>query len=498
MPPMSDSQSLPHDSQHNLSNLETLILVSEFSSLPFPDIFYNLRKLKYLDIRCRRYGGFLPIENIDNSSILHELEMKHLSKANQNFPSILKLECQFLLDNNNHMIVVDASFSKLESLDVSAPCTCECDFSLSASLKNLKSWNLILLKRTVSALGKLPNLQILKLVEVGFEGKTWEMDEGEFSNLKILKLRSIWNLVWWRGCDDDQFQCLEKLVLVDYHVLRELPSCLFNNSTLEVIHIFSCSEIVKETMLKSLSSVYLERLRLIGFELSHKNIADIGMLPNLEMLELINMSFEGNTWELQEGEFSRLKILKVMSSDLVSWRSPSDSDDPFGSLERLVLTSCLDLEEMPSCLEYLSTLEMTEANDCSETVNTLPNSIAEAEVGVVLYDVGVLFGSPVYLSNHQRDLPFLGNVSKSVKIIQAKYGDEDPEAPGFNFPIINQLCYFDFVVEKLTQVSATQVARNVKSRLIQSVQQQHHPLRSFLGDIVQPRHEHEDLQTLVG
>ncbi|XP_027075754.1 putative late blight resistance protein homolog R1B-16 [Coffea arabica] len=68
----------------------------------------------------------------------------------------------------------------------------------------------------------------------------WEMKEGEFCNLRYMELSDLGFCRWTASADN--FPRLEKLVLHYCEVLEEVPSCLGECSTLEMIEVKGCSE----------------------------------------------------------------------------------------------------------------------------------------------------------------------------------------------------------------------------------------------------------------
>ena len=48
----------------------------------------------------------------------------------------------------------------------------------------------------ISAIGKLPNVEVLKLCYDSIVGEKWEMEEGEFGNLRFLELSEL-DIRWW-------------------------------------------------------------------------------------------------------------------------------------------------------------------------------------------------------------------------------------------------------------------------------------------------------------
>ncbi|CDP19487.1 unnamed protein product [Coffea canephora] len=84
-------------------------------------------------------------------------------------------------------------------------------------------------------------------------------------------------------------------------------------------------------------------------------ISKIGKLPKLEVLKLLDDSVVGEEWKMKEGLW-----------DFCSWTA---SFDNFARLEKLVVHSCRNLEELPSCLRECPTLEMIEVKRCRKSVD---------------------------------------------------------------------------------------------------------------------------------
>ncbi|KAG8378817.1 hypothetical protein BUALT_Bualt07G0024300 [Buddleja alternifolia] len=94
----------------------------------------------------------------------------------------------------------------------------------------------------------------------------------------------------------------------------------------------------------------LKKLVLNGCRMPWEDMTVIGSLPNLEVLKLKDDAFEGPEWDLVEGEFVRLKLFSIGSSNLVQWRAEKIH---FPCLETLVLEQMHDLEEIPSAKQIL-------------------------------------------------------------------------------------------------------------------------------------------------
>ncbi|CAI9105464.1 OLC1v1004392C1 [Oldenlandia corymbosa var. corymbosa] len=235
-----------------LSNLETFIFFNSHLTNPifFPKTLWNLQKLKY--VHMTSYGGVLPSEDLDSSTVLYELDRFYgavfpdsgsMQMLIRKFPNIRWLKCQVFQDVDDPKVLGNISFhflSQLEKLHLSTrsrshPTTFE--LSLPTHLKKLKLWNFALTRRNFSSIGKLPNLQFLKLTNIDFEGDTFDMGEGEFPKLKSLKFYWPVNLVSWSACDD-QFNCLQELILYGCEKLEEMPSSLESITTLEMIKVY--------------------------------------------------------------------------------------------------------------------------------------------------------------------------------------------------------------------------------------------------------------------
>ncbi|CAI9109141.1 OLC1v1008903C1 [Oldenlandia corymbosa var. corymbosa] len=249
----------------NLSNLETLNLyqIAVAKPISLPDSFWNLQKLRHLFMTSP--GGIFRFESLVGSSDLCELDRvsglaipygANLEGLLKKFPNVRKLKCfllEFLDKVENHVkIIVPDFLSQLESLGMSLfynddppeDIKMKFEFILPANVKKLMLSGLCLYRECLSIISRLPNLEVLKLIAVSFEGDTWELEEEEFPKLRFLKLHS-WSLRSW-SASENPFGCLEKLVLRKCVLLGEMPSCLENISTLEVIQVKYCSDTLLE------------------------------------------------------------------------------------------------------------------------------------------------------------------------------------------------------------------------------------------------------------
>ncbi|KAL0421805.1 UNVERIFIED_CONTAM: putative late blight resistance proteinR1A-10 [Sesamum latifolium] len=110
----------------------------------------------------------------------------------------------------------------------------------------------------------------------------------------------------------------------------------------------------------------------------------IGSLPNLEVLKLLGNSFRGPEWRSIEGEFCQLKFLVLAYLDVVQWRA---DDTHFPRLQNLTIRSCYKLEEIPSCIGDISTLQLIELDDCAPSAMTSAKQIQEEQQFLGNYDL---------------------------------------------------------------------------------------------------------------
>ncbi|CAI9112964.1 OLC1v1013479C1 [Oldenlandia corymbosa var. corymbosa] len=245
----------------NLLNLETLIIkVDGVDRTPPPESFWNLRKLKHFSLSTkdqlssRNMDVWWPLANINNSPDLCELESMDgvpipcdgVERVLKKFPNLRKLGlnlCGFPDDSSTlARVVVPEALNQLESLDVyhEKSDKLKVEFSFPTTLKRLSLRQFKFSGSMLSSIGKLPNLEYLKLHGVKFQGNRWRMEDKQFSKLRILKLFWCWELQRWSG-SDDQLGCLEKLELFSCYHLEKIPSCLKTIQMLQTIKATSCS-----------------------------------------------------------------------------------------------------------------------------------------------------------------------------------------------------------------------------------------------------------------
>ncbi|KAH0657441.1 hypothetical protein KY289_026189 [Solanum tuberosum] len=100
----------------------------------------------------------------------------------------------------------------------------------------------------------------------------------------------------------------------------------------------------------------LKRLWLNEFPLTSDSLTIIARLPNLEELYLNRTIIHGEEWNMgEEDTFENLKCLKLNQVTLSKWEVGEES---FPTLEKLKLSGCRDLEEIPSSFGDIYSLKI--------------------------------------------------------------------------------------------------------------------------------------------
>nr|XP_027077126.1 putative late blight resistance protein homolog R1B-17 [Coffea arabica] len=177
----------------SLSRLETFAVEGNPRRYLLPNTIWNIKTLRHL-VTSEFGGGFIfPIDGLEGSP-----DLKHLDTLT---------------------LAIEAPPQNLQKILSKLP-----------SIHNCQPWS------KISAIGKLPNLVVLKLYRDSFLGEKWEMEEGDFCNLRFLKLSEL-DIRWWTASSGN-FSYLEKLVLE----LLRLKEVLFRESvTLGLIKVISQS-----------------------------------------------------------------------------------------------------------------------------------------------------------------------------------------------------------------------------------------------------------------
>ncbi|CAI9106713.1 OLC1v1005930C1 [Oldenlandia corymbosa var. corymbosa] len=241
-----------------LSNLETFIVLG-MKEVFLPYAVWNMKKLRHMRAHSWVFVREFPAENPNQLSSLDSL---HTFKENDGALKILALD--FL--------------SRLESLHITCtwPDKCIYHFQFPENLKKLTLSLLMLPWSDMSAIHRLPNLEVLKLLGNAFSGETWHVEEDTFPKLRYLILEGL-NLVRWTMDSEDNvpFPCLEKLVLKRCMCLEELPTDLAQSSTLQTIEVFECDKVTESiNQLQEMAEEGNEGLKILTHILWWKKLSE--------------------------------------------------------------------------------------------------------------------------------------------------------------------------------------------------------------------------------
>ncbi|KAL3530260.1 hypothetical protein ACH5RR_009605 [Cinchona calisaya] len=261
----------------DLLNLETLIIRKDYGegSVQLPNTIRNMLKLRvlYISNGCSLDSGLAQdslerssgLQNLDTFSTLELSFGQSLVKIMRQLPNIRRLKCRLFRSvessaDCNRIVALDF-LSRLESLHLIGNYVfgfrfdpreiCHIVFRFPWNLKKLTLSNMR--SSVIPKGGELPNLVVLKISGIYFEEDTWDMtnEEWEFPKLEFLKLANLRIVRWISGSDGDHhFPCLRKLVLWDCPWLKEIPSCLRDITTLEMIEVHFCPKSIVSLFLK--------------------------------------------------------------------------------------------------------------------------------------------------------------------------------------------------------------------------------------------------------
>ncbi|KAH6772508.1 hypothetical protein C2S51_010912 [Perilla frutescens var. frutescens] len=136
---------------------------------------------------------------------------------------------------------------------------------------------------------------------------------------------------------------------------------------------------IKNSKLKILTfPSSLNKLSLYECNLHWDDLTMIGSLPQLQVLKLKRFSVtEGEEWSPVDGQFLRLRVLKIRSCELVRWNMEYFH---FPILEKLLLWGLLRMEEIPMAIAEIPTLKLIRVEECSESVDISAMKIKEDQL----------------------------------------------------------------------------------------------------------------------
>ncbi|XP_022846829.1 putative late blight resistance protein homolog R1A-3 isoform X2 [Olea europaea var. sylvestris] len=271
----------PMDSFHKLE-----FLVMRSHNIEIPDVLLNMMSLRQVHFE----GGAYFSESIRHRAIK---DKSFQIKSNLQSISFLQifdevdekiLRCLSNLRRLKGRVKSSHSYSfdflnQLESLKLrSRSIVGYSSFNLISLPLNLKQLTLIrvrMAQEQMELIGKLKYLVVLKLRYVSFDGRRWDTSEGEFPQLKFLKLSNV-RLAEW-NTSRDHFPRLQRLGLRYCKHLKMIPPSLGDIPTLLMIEVYDCVEAIKESakrIQEEQEEMGNEELKVIIFDQESKNEAE--------------------------------------------------------------------------------------------------------------------------------------------------------------------------------------------------------------------------------
>ncbi|KAK4479939.1 hypothetical protein RD792_012991 [Penstemon davidsonii] len=233
---------MPKPLVDNLVNLEVLCVESQDDEVIYiPSCILRMVNLRHLRLKKEAefedYRENSQMENLRSFSFVH-IDNKLDEEILNCSPNLLKLKCKC----TNATLFPDlTSLTSLESLKMvfkSVFIGELTEVNFPSTIKELTLSQIGLPWGAISILGTLPNLHVLKLEFNSFWGYEWETSDGEFQELRFLKLERI-DLVQWITCSE-HFPKLQFLVVNMCLNLKNIPKELGDISTLQKIEMINC------------------------------------------------------------------------------------------------------------------------------------------------------------------------------------------------------------------------------------------------------------------
>ncbi|XP_076928379.1 putative late blight resistance protein homolog R1B-14 [Bidens hawaiensis] len=236
-------------SKANYGSLQTLFVKGMLSNFIYsPDNMVNLRHLRFDRIHIPISFSAPALFNLQTIS---RLILDHRTQLLlESFPDIKRLGCAVSSESTNNGLLSFVMLTHLEALHVEKhtheSLTLTNPIRFPESLRKLTLSGLLLPWNHTSTIQRLPNLEVLKLLESSFWGDLWETEDGQFHRLKYLKLEKL-NLRVWEASSIN-FPRLRKLVVRGCENLNKIPLELGNMYTLEHFEIDYSSIHVRDSV----------------------------------------------------------------------------------------------------------------------------------------------------------------------------------------------------------------------------------------------------------
>ncbi|KAL3812764.1 hypothetical protein ACJIZ3_014032 [Penstemon smallii] len=242
----------------NLCNLQTLIVYGDLSpehifNLPLeiwelPQLRHIILSRCILQVPSRVWTVWtVPLKNLQ--TLANVYNFRFTKRVFRLMPNLKKLVVSYVYDSRTiwspyyfshfvHLLQLETLKCYFIAKSIYAPSQL-LNFSYPEGLKKLTLSGCTLPWTSLTVVGSLPNLEVLKLKDDAFVGSVWETNEGEFPQLEYFLIASC-SLEHWR-MEETHFPRLRRLSLKSCFELVEIPSDIGNIPTLEIIELFECS-----------------------------------------------------------------------------------------------------------------------------------------------------------------------------------------------------------------------------------------------------------------
>ncbi|KAL0376422.1 UNVERIFIED_CONTAM: putative late blight resistance proteinR1B-8 [Sesamum calycinum] len=252
-----------------------------------------------------------------------------------------------------------------------------------------------------SAISRLWNLQTLivrsSLFYMYLPSEIWEMPE--LRHIKFKKTRINIDDAYRKKNVQRKLQtisCTTLDQLIDCNFLGNIPNIknlgIHSANTIHVdlshlhrLEILKCS--ARKWSRTSISKLNfppsIRKLTLSKLSLHWSYMTTVGSLSNLEVLKIRKCTFKGQEmqprddeeWVPTQGGFCSLQFLRLEKlNNLVHWQA---DETHFPRLRHLLIQGCSALEEIPSGIGEIPTLEIIELDECSPSVVASAKQIQE-------------------------------------------------------------------------------------------------------------------------
>ncbi|CAA2968800.1 late blight resistance homolog R1A-3 isoform X1 [Olea europaea subsp. europaea] len=190
-------------------------------------------------------------------------------------------------------------------------------------------------------------------------------------------LQSISVLLIYDATDEKILRCLSNLRRLKARVTYSLNHSFEFLNQLESLKLLPDPNNVRDPCFTLIGlPLNLRQLTLVDVHMSPKQLEVIGKLQCLEILKLVQVSFEGRQWDTSEVEFPQLKFLKLRWVQIAEWNASSDN---FPRLQKLVLQNCYNLKMIPPSLGDILTLQKIEVHWCAKAIRESAKQIQEEQ-----------------------------------------------------------------------------------------------------------------------